>query len=468
VIDTVKNANSPGMKKGDARQVVFFSQIQWQTSNPREANFAAGWRSDVLVGNPYSFQLIVSGGNLADGLILRDVASNKEIQATAPRVNQSFDCGSSVGAPAGKVLCYWNPGQSLFVQRPTLPTNSPAYSVELVQTCGGILQYKDLRCPVSSTNPNGPQKSTDVVTVLTISPPVSPSIPAHGQKFVYDLVSRNANGEQATRITAVYVAPDQCKIDNLLLSPNVVSPNPGNAGDLIDVKLFIRACYQASIFTDDPNVPQLDFWTVSSPDSASEPSVTRDIPYVLPKIETIHFTAKAYDAMDHEVSTDRTAQVSPCSVNPTAQDCATRCSANPPASDCPNAHPVCAVGQGDSNRKPLQFTFTILCSGSDTTHQETDYGCTQADALTAAKNRWQGSNCGPVGMGTMSSPDGGTTPTPPECGNGASKQDWKVCLACGTNNSDLTIKACTFQDAQSQAALNCPNNLAVVTDGECP
>ena len=104
VTDTLVNANSPGLKKGQARQIVFFSNIQWQTTSRLQKNYAAGWRNDVLVGNQYSFQLIVSGGNLLDGgLILRDVATNTEIQATPARVNHSFDCGQSLNAVPGRV-----------------------------------------------------------------------------------------------------------------------------------------------------------------------------------------------------------------------------------------------------------------------------------------------------------------------------------------------------------------------------
>ena len=81
ITDTLVNANSPGFNQGEARTIVFFSKIPWQSSYPRQANFASGWRNDVLVSNPYSFQVIVSGGNfLNGGLILRDVATGQEIQ----------------------------------------------------------------------------------------------------------------------------------------------------------------------------------------------------------------------------------------------------------------------------------------------------------------------------------------------------------------------------------------------------
>src|SRR5205085_2217078 len=137
-------------------------------------------------------------------------------------------------------------------------------------------------------------------------------------------------------------------------------------------------------------------------------------------------------------------QVSKCSVDPTSKGC----QPTVPQAQCP-------MGQGDSNRQELQFTFTILCSGSNTVHQETDYGCTKDEALMASKNKWWGSACGPVGMGVLTSPDsGGTAPPAPECPNGATKQDFKVCLMCGTTNSTLSFKACSSPDAQDAAELN--------------
>jgi hypothetical protein len=471
ITDTLVNANSPGFNQGEARTIVFFSKIPWQSSYPRQANFASGWRNDVLVSNPYSFQVIVSGGNfLNGGLILRDVATGQEIQVTAPRVNHSFDCGASLSAQPNTIQCFRDPGSSSFVQRPTLPTNTASYSVELVESCKGVLKYTDLRCPVVASKPNGPQASTDAVTVLTISPPISPSVPIQGQKFDYDLVSRNSNGDKSTRIRAVYVTPSLCKIDDLVLIPtSVASGSVGNAGDVIQVEWRAQNCFQSRVTTNDPDAPSLDYWQVAQSDEASESNESRSVAYLLPKIMEVDFKLEASDAMERSVTLTRKQKVSACSVDPQSTDCPTRCSTVPKPPGCPTLPPPsCPVGQGDTNRQALQFSFTILCSGSNTTHQETDYGCTKDDALQAAKNRWQGSNCAPTGMGVLTSPDsGGTMPPAQACMNSATEQDWKVCLMCGTTSSTLTIKACSLDDATAKAELNCPNQLATVSAGEC-
>lgn len=471
VTDTLVNANSPGFNHGDARTVVFFSKIPWQTSNRGAPAFANGWRNDVLVGSAYSFQVIVSGGNFANGgLILRDAATGADLQPTPARVNHPQDCGAAFGAAPSLVECYRDPGQPGFIQRPALPTAAPSYSVELVESCMGTLKYTDLRCPLAATNPNGPQATADTATVLTISPPRSPSIPVHGQKFLYDIVSRNANGEQSTRITAVYVDPKRCTIDNLVLTPAIqASGSVGNVGDLIQVQWTARDCFQVRVTTSDPYAPGLDYWQVPQNDEASEPHEGNIVPYALPKLLSVAFAVEATDAMGASTTKSQTEHVSPCSVNPASSNCPMHCNTMPRPADCPAPKPPqCPVGQGDMNRQDLQYTFTILCSGSDTTHQETDYGCTQAAALQAAKNRWQGSNCGP-GMGVLTSPDsGGTTPAAQACMNGATQQDWKVCLMCGTTTPQtLTIKACSETDAEAAADLNCPNQLPTVSAGEC-
>ena len=474
--DTLSNANTPNFSSGQARTVVFFSNISWQSGNPRAPYFAQGWMDDVLVGNPYAFQIRIDGGQLLNGgLILKDVATGQEIAATQARVNSSFNCGPLTGQiprPSSSVQCYWNPGQTGFIQRPQLPTNKSSYSLELVPSCRGKLMYTDMRCPAQvGGNPDGAQASTDVVTILTISPPISPSIPLHGQKFEYELLSRTSVGQTSTHITAVYVAPGQCHIDNMLSNPN-----SGKVGDRISIEWFIRDCHQAEVKTNDTAVPTLYFRKTSSDDIASAPDFNDSRPYVLPKQTNITFTANAVDAMGRSTSRKVTTTVDPCSISLTHPQCPTRCQASPPPSGCPlPPQPQCPIGEGDANRQQKQFNFEVLCSfggGTAQTQPASEWACTEAEAKQSVNNR-AGIGCAVVqSTGAWVSPDGSAT-TGPECSGGATKTEWKFCLACSSQSGPIytteTRQACFLPDAVNAASANRPTqNCWLQNQGDCP
>ena len=478
VVDTDTNANSPGYTPGQARTTVFFSMIPWQSNDAHQANFASGWRNDALVGNPYSFQVRVAGGQLlSDGLILRSVATGQELPVVQARVNTSRNVGppdpsDPYQRPTGTMLYYPSPGQAGFVTRPTL-SMSASYSIELVQTCRGDLQYTDLRCPAQpGGDPNGAQAATDVATVLTISPARTPSVPQHGDKFEYELLARNANGETATRITAIYVAPGSCTIQNLL-----ANPNSGNAGDRIMVEWFVSHCYQMLVKTDDPALNTLYFRKVAARDVASEPDFNDSRPYTLPKRLSVRFTLQAADAMGRSpTSRQVTVNVDPCSISKTHPQCPTRCQATPAPSDCPQPPtPVCPVGTGDADRQFKQFNFEVLCStggGTAFRKPESEWACTEAEARQAVNNR-QVLNCAVVQpTGEWVTPTGETT-TGPECPGGATKVDWQFCLACSAATGPVytteTRKACFLAEAVDLAKANRPGQSCwMEKQGACP
>lgn len=476
---TDANSNSPGYMPGQARTTVFFSHIPWQSADVHQPFFARGWLNDVLVGNPYSFQVRVAGGQLlSDGLIVRDLATGAELTATQARVNTSRNAGPPLptdptGASTGTMVRYPDPGQNGFVTRPVLPTATASYTVELVQTCRDRLQYTDLRCPAQvGGDPNGPQAPTQVATVLTISPRRSPAVPQHGDKFEYDLVARNGNGEAATKITAIYVAPGMCTTQNLL-----ANPNKGNVGDRIAVEWFVSNCYQAQVTTNDPAVSTLYFRKVAAKDVASEPDFNESRPYTLPKRLSVRFRLSALDAMGHAASSrEATVTVDPCSISSTHLQCPTRCQAMPAPADCPQPRqPVCPVGEGDADRQFKQFNFEVLCStggGTAFKKPESEWACTEAAARTAVNNR-QVLNCAVVQpTGDWVNPDGSMTQGP-ACPGGATKVDWQFCLACSNPSGPVLVtetrNACFLPDAVNLAKANRPTQSCwMENQGACP
>jgi hypothetical protein len=486
VVNTHVNANSPDVSARSPRTTVFFSQNKWQDENRRDANFAHGWMNDVLVEGEFAFQVEVSGAQFfSGGLILKDVATGRELTARQARVNRSFDCGPPLPRPAppadpnspppppapppqpsSSVQCYHNPGSSRFVPRPALPTNETSYTIELVQVCRGQLRYTDLRCPAAQNgDPNGPQAPLDAVLLLTISPPTAPAKPAHGQKFEYELISRTRAGETPTRLTAIYVEPGRCTLQSLQ-----ATPIKGPVGAQVNVQWFAQDCRSIEIRTNDPGTPVLSS-QIAPADAASLPSLNGSRPFQLGSDAlTVRFTAVAHDSMGR-LGGQRTAavEVEPCSISKTHPRCETRCQATPAPAGCPQPPPpACPVGEGDANRQLRNFEVSALCVYGPQWSENrvvTEPACTEQQAQQSVKAQL-GPSC-TVATGR---------PVSQECPNGAMKRDWKFCLRCAASapNSlavthDETAKACYLPDAVEMAKRNRPNNICwLQNEGACP
>lgn len=478
VVDTIVNSATPSTRPGEARQTVFFSQIPWQSANRTQPYFASGWMNDVLVGNPYSFQIRMDGGNfLNGGLILRDPGTGQEFSAIQPRVNYGENCGPNGHRQFGGTTpqtadsskqCFYDPGEIPhdpsavgFITRPVLPQNTTSYSVELVSSCDGRLQYTDMTCP--------PPRKTDAVTVLTISPPVRPSSPTHGQKFSYNLVARNNVGDSETALSAVYVEPKRCKIDNFF-----INPAQGNAGDRATAEWFVRDCYSVQLTTSDPAAPVLYSAKTSLPNAASEAQFNDTRPYVLPKRLEVTMTLEARDALGTLTKKTARVDVSPCSISTTHPQCPSRCQTTPLPADCPRPPtPVCNPGEGDANRQHTQFNFEVLCSvGTPFKKYESEWSCTEEQARQSVNNR-QTLGCAVVkATGPWVTPGGGTT-TQPACIGGATPKGWKFCLACSSQSGPIrtpeTRTACFLNDAVDAAKLNYPTQTCWLNNqGDCP
>ncbi len=477
VTDALTNSGTPNVPAGAARQTVFFSQIPWQSMSPGAAHFASGWMNDVLVGNPYSFQLRVDGGNfLNGGLLVRDGASGQMLTSTPPRVNHGENCGPNGHRPLGGTTatadatrqCYYNPGEQPrdpnavgFIARPVLPQTVATYSAELVPSCQGRLQYLDMRCA----------SQTDAVTVLTLSPPLRPSAPVHGRKFDYELMSRNNIGDSVTPFSAIYVEPGRCRIDNFF-----IAPTSGDATDRVTAEWFVRDCYSVVVKTDDPAVPILYSNQVTAANQASEPSFNDSRPYLLPKRATVIMTLEARDALGTRVTRTARVTVDPCSISATSPQCPTRCQATPAPAGCPQPpQPVCAVGEGDADRQPKLFTFEILCNtggGTAFRREESEPACTEAAARQSIQNR-QVLGCGVVKLVGDQAPNPTDPMTPPTCMGGAMPKDWEFCLACSSQSGPVlsteTKNACFLPDAVEAAKLNHPTQNCWLNNAKaCP
>ncbi len=477
--NTFVNAQNLDFQTGQARQVVFFSQLPWQSTSPRQPYFAHGWVNDVLAGNPYSFQLGVNGGQfLTDGLRVREpgvldpsTGKGRILQSFPPRVNLGENCGPNgrratpgvVSPPRdASIQCFWDPGQAQFISRPTLPLDRASYSVELAASCRGSLQYINMSCPPDQV---------DTKTVLTLSPPRVPSMPQHGQKFEYELVSGTGTRETATKFTAVYVQPGLCTIDNLL------APVNAKAGDQINVQWFVRNCNRIQVSVDDPNQTILHYEGLQDPMLASVPTFNSSRPYLVPARDRVTITLEARDALGQV--TKRTVQVNvdPCSISKTHPRCPTRCQAEPAPRDCPQPPaPQCPVGQGDENRQSKNYTFEVLCSlggGLAERRLESSPGCTEAAARQSVNNRLT-LGCAVVKIVGPAAPDPteGMTPVP-ECMGGAMKRNWEFCLRCSSQNGPIsntqTVNACFLNDAVEKAKLNYPTQACwLQNQGRCP
>lgn len=477
VTETITNSSTPNVPSGAARQTVFFSRIPWQSMNPGAAHFASGWMNDVLVGNPYSFQLRVDGGNfLNGGLLVRDVASGQMLTVTQARVNHGENCGPNGHRAYGGTpqtadatrQCYYNPGEVPrdpsaigFIPRPVLPENVATYSAELVPSCDRHLQYLDMRCSGAS----------DTVTLLTLSPPSRPSAPVHGRKYDYELISRNNIGDSVTPISAIYVEPGRCRIDNFF-----IAPTSGNATDRVTAEWFVRDCHSITVKTDDPATPILYSNQVIAASQASEPSFNDSRPYLLPKRPTVTMTLEARDALGNRVTRTARVTVDPCSISKTSPQCPTRCQATPAPAGCPQPpQPACPVGEGDADRQLKNFTFEILCStggGTAFSREESELACTEAAARQSVTNR-QVMGCGIVKFVGELAPNP-TDPMPtPTCMGGAMPKDWEFCLACSSQTGPVltteTKNACFLPDAVEAAKLNHPTQSCWLNNSNaCP
>ena len=415
---------------------------------------------------PYAFQVEVRGGDLlTGGFIVRDADTHADLKIFGAHVNVGRNCGpyptdpNLPQQPDSSIQCYPYEGDSWFVARPTLPVSESVYSIEMVTTCDGRPMYTDMRCPSP--------KKTDAILILTISPPVAPAAPnlpnppIYGQKFNYTLVSR-VNGQEATTpLTAIFVKPNNCSIDDLQ-----AVPIKGSVGDQINLEWSIRNCHSYALSASDSTSPI--YAKALAVDVVSEADMNGSTKYQLTdKSINVRFTASAYDAMGNSPAT-RTKDVSvePCSISPTHPQCETRCKVTPLPPGCARPPvPQCPSGEGDTNRQKMNFSVQIICVRPSENRTVPELACTESEAQAQVQSAW-GDRC------TVLT---GSTQTP-ECPNGAAKRDWTFCLACSNTSPtstkpilhDETRKACFLPNAVNDAMLSYPGEICwLLNEDKC-
>jgi hypothetical protein len=173
-------------------ETVFFSFVAWQSTDRRAPNFAWGWYPDLLVSTPYAFQVQITSDLFNSAFEIRD-STGRVLRSQQPRVNRTRDCGIN-----GADTCFLSPGDADFKARPVPAADVSTYTLQVDALCNGGPNYG---------NHNTCAGKADLGLLLTINPPTSPLAPQHGQAFEYTLLWKNAAGQAARKVKAVYVEP---------------------------------------------------------------------------------------------------------------------------------------------------------------------------------------------------------------------------------------------------------------------
>jgi hypothetical protein len=118
--------------------------------------------------------------------------TGRVLRSQQPRVNRTRDCGIN-----GANTCFLSPGDFGFTARPVPAADVSTYTLQAESLCDGRPNYGNNTCAGKS----------DAGLLLTINPPISPLAPQHDQSFEYTLLWKNAAGEAARKVKAVYVDP---------------------------------------------------------------------------------------------------------------------------------------------------------------------------------------------------------------------------------------------------------------------
>jgi hypothetical protein len=185
----MSNANLLVNDPNQPVETVFFSSVAWQSTNRRALNFAWGWYPDLLVSTPYAFQVQIASDLVNSAFEVRD-STGRVLRSQQPRVNRTRDCGTDV--------CFLRPGDADFKARPVPAADVSTYTLQVDTLCNGGPNYGNHKTCAGKA---------DLGLLLTINPPTSPQAPQDGQAFEYTLLWKNAAGQAARKVKAVYVDP---------------------------------------------------------------------------------------------------------------------------------------------------------------------------------------------------------------------------------------------------------------------
>lgn len=185
--------------------LVKIGSTSWQKTNPHFAStYAWGWLEDVLVGNPFSFQLRINTDLVGSAFTVLD-AGGTALTSLAARSNTSHNCTAANGQPIANTECYWSPGNFAYIAPPALPATAGAYTVVFVNTCADIIApSRTAYTTADRTARCAAGQASGATILLSISPlrPVKPNV-----KVRYTLVAKNAAGSASTPFDVMFVPP---------------------------------------------------------------------------------------------------------------------------------------------------------------------------------------------------------------------------------------------------------------------
>jgi hypothetical protein len=395
----VINARVAQPGSGSFPDTVFFGRIPWQTSNRgAPGTFAWGWRNDLLVQNPFAFQVRIALTLSNASFEVLDEAGQK-IALTPNRVNLSYPCNRTAPGtpqPTPQGLCFASPGDADFVARPPVDLTKAQASLELIETCGPTIVPRpgdDGRRDRSTVCASGETSSS--AAVLTLSPP-SAVAPTNGQRFRFTLVAYQGSGatriEQSWPIEAIFIAEDSCQIT--LTGVSTATPPPlANFGESLAIGWSATSCTSLKVTSNIPP-PGLSqqpwFDNRITPDRTQfGTGFTGSMQLLMPDRQ-VQVTAVATDALGRVITRAGRLDVRPCSISPTHPSCPTRCSFTPRPADCPMT-PVppppmfeCPVEM--SSRRDFQFFITCFAGGLSDRWQVPGNGCNRDEARETVRS----------------------------------------------------------------------------------
>ncbi|RQP23400.1 hypothetical protein DZC73_20125 [Albitalea terrae] len=435
-------------------KIVYFSRVDWQEVSPRSTAFAAGRYPDLLVGNPYAFQIKVNLDLNAFSIL--DSNSVDIVDRTSlARVNVARADGS-----------YPNPGDPSWKARPATPADRAVAGVELSYFCNGSPSYESGPCSVPR----------DLALLVTISPPRSGMV--HGAGFEFTLVYKSSSAEQRTRFRAIYVEKGKCKVLSMNSGPETMLAFESRA-----INWFINDCYAYSVdfLVGGKSQGELALRQAEPPEVASQHDLNGSTTLVVPAVYSLDVVLKATDAMGRAAmlpvgngqSYVQHHEIAPCSINKTDPRCESRCSVTNPPADCPRPIPSECPDTADHHK--IMWKFDVVCGGGGTlsTYHDTEPACSVEDAQASVQKRLL-LNCRIVRIvGPLApNPADPTGTMSPMCAADAPLMTKDFCLRCSPPGPEKVTESgtgCGLGDAELNARSKRPieQQCFVLNEGEC-
>lgn len=444
------NANLAAMPTNSSIPLVFFSKNEWQEQSGQMPHFASARYPDLLVGEPFSFQIALKVTN--NELTVLDSHGVDIVDRSAPRVNTSRSDGS-----------FPYPGGVDWIARKSPPPDKSVANIEVVYACKQDPDYADFPCQVQR----------ELTIVVTIAPPVNGM--AHGAGFDFTLVYRNSAGEARTTIHAVYIEPGKCKVSSLNSGADEMLAFETRA-----VAWFLNDCfaYTVGFASNGVSLGELANRTVIPPERGSEHDFNGTVSFVVPKVRSLDVTLAADDGLGrHDNYLLRLTQhhtIDPCSISKADPACPAACQGPNPPSSCPRPVPDECPNTPDKHKITWKFTYACGGGGALFTFPDSEPACTSEEALQSVRIRHP--DCSVPQFVGMVAPDP-TDPTgtvSPMCAANQTQVTKTFCLSCSTMQGQQSVPetgtGCSLGDAERNAlGMRPPNQMCyTLNEGMCP